>query len=78
MFARISSISAFFFLGLALMVSATPTPSPEMLAARGGQCNTGPLQCCNSVQQVRLQQCSRTAYLEHHKLTCFSELLLLC
>ncbi|ETW80325.1 hydrophobin-like protein [Heterobasidion irregulare TC 32-1] len=52
MFARISSISAVFFLGFALMVSATPTPSPEMLAARGGQCNTGPLQCCNSVQQA--------------------------
>ena len=55
MFARISSISAFFFLGLALMVSATPTPSVELLAARGGQCNTGSLECCNTVQPVRLQ-----------------------
>ncbi|ETW80327.1 hydrophobin-like protein [Heterobasidion irregulare TC 32-1] len=50
MFARISTLFVFFFLGLALMVSSTPTPSSESLIARDGQCNTGTLQCCNSVQ----------------------------
>ncbi|TEB23099.1 hydrophobin-251 [Coprinellus micaceus] len=34
-------------LALAAVATAAPTDPPP-----GGQCNTGPIQCCNSVQQA--------------------------
>ena len=47
MFSRVAALTA---LALPLLAAATP------LEARGGmpasQCNTGPVQCCNSVQDV--------------------------
>ncbi|ESK92236.1 hydrophobin [Moniliophthora roreri MCA 2997] len=35
----------FFFLSFTLLAAALPGGPPS-----GGQCNTGPIQCCNSVQ----------------------------
>ncbi|GLB42272.1 putative hydrophobin [Lyophyllum shimeji] len=45
MFARISTFFLLFF--LALCASATVLPRTD-----GNQCNTGTIQCCNSVQQA--------------------------
>ncbi|KIJ65102.1 hypothetical protein HYDPIDRAFT_89074 [Hydnomerulius pinastri MD-312] len=48
MFSRISAV-IFFFL-FALMAAASPVR--EIAARATGQCNTGTISCCNSVQQA--------------------------
>ena len=55
MFARVSTLFAMFFLGLALMVSATPAALKPVArdTIPASQCNTGDLQCCNTVENVR-------------------------
>ncbi|THH11957.1 hypothetical protein EW146_g7871 [Bondarzewia mesenterica] len=55
MFARVHSLFALFFLGLVLMVAATPAPALKPILARqlpASQCNTGDLQCCNTVESA--------------------------
>ncbi|EJD00400.1 hydrophobin-251 [Fomitiporia mediterranea MF3/22] len=42
MFAKLVTIAS-----LAILAVATPTPVPQ-----GGSCNTGAIQCCNSVQSA--------------------------
>ncbi|ETW76644.1 fungal hydrophobin [Heterobasidion irregulare TC 32-1] len=54
MFARVSTLFAMFFLGLALMVSATPAALKPVArdTIPASQCNTGDLQCCNTVENA--------------------------
>lgn len=48
MFARVASIFMFLFFALPLLAAATAVPRTDPT----GQCNTGTIQCCNSVQSV--------------------------
>lgn len=68
MFARVYAAFFYMFFALTLLAAATPlevrggSPPPPPTktitvtapgpTVTGGQCNTGPIQCCNSVQAV--------------------------
>ncbi|KAI0048152.1 hydrophobin 2 [Auriscalpium vulgare] len=51
MFSRLSNLFIVFFLGLMLMVSASPaSPAVVKRTEPASSCSTGDLQCCNSVE----------------------------
>ncbi|KAK7460516.1 hypothetical protein VKT23_009236 [Stygiomarasmius scandens] len=52
MFARSSQFIVFLLFGLPLLAAASAIPAQSLEARQDGQCSTGTLQCCQSVQSA--------------------------